>query len=313
MTVRERRAPTLGVVAPARTAPALNDPLRRFPQPPFPEQTQTAPGLAAKMDPRPDHGERSYRGIGRLAGRKALITGGDSGIGRAVAIAYAREGASVVVNYLPQEEKDAAEVIELLRSEGHKVYGIAGDISNEAFCNKLVQAAAARLGGLDLMALVAGRQVATDSILELSTEQFDQTFKTNVYAMFWLCKAALPLMPAGSAIVNTASIQSYAPSANLLDYASTKATIVAFTKALARQAADRGVRVNAVAPGPVWTPLQPSGGQPPEKIPQFGAQTPLHRPGQPIEVAPVYVLLASNEASYITGETYGVTGGNPLP
>jgi NAD(P)-dependent dehydrogenase (short-subunit alcohol dehydrogenase family) len=265
------------------------------------------------MDPKPDHGEESYRGFGRLKGRKALITGADSGIGRAAAIAFAREGADIALSYLASEQPDAKEVIALIEDEGRKAYAFPGDIQDESFCKKLVEGSRQALDGLDILVNVAGHQQARESIADITTAQFDETFKTNVYALFWLCKAALPHMPAGSTIINTASIQSYSPSPQLLDYASTKAAIVAFTKALAKQVAEKGIRVNAVAPGPVWTPLQTSGGQTPDKIPEFGAKMPLGRPGQPAELAPIYVLLASQESSYVTGEVYGVTGGNPTP
>lgn len=291
----------------------MRNPLTQYPQPPFPAQKQNAPGLDARMAPEPDHGEKTYRGFGRLAGRRALITGADSGIGRAVAIAYAREGADIALNYLPDEETDAREVVALIEAEGRRAFAFPGDLKDEAFCVDLVKRANKALGGLDILVPVAGKQVAQKAIADLSTEQFEATFKTNVFAMFWLCKAALPHMPAGAAIINTTSIQSYEPSATLLDYASTKAAITAFTKALAKQVIEKGIRVNAVAPGPIWTVLQPSGGQPSEKIPHFGAQTPMKRPGQPAELAPVYVLLASQESSYVVGEIYGVTGGNPLP
>jgi NAD(P)-dependent dehydrogenase (short-subunit alcohol dehydrogenase family) len=292
---------------------AMQNPLTQYPQPPFPKQKQDAPGLDAKMDPKPDHGEKTYRGFGRLAGRKALITGGDSGIGRAVAIAFAREGADIALNYLPAEEQDAREVIELIAAAGRKAHPMPGDLKDESFCVSLVTKAHAALGGLDIVVNVAGRQAAQQEIADVTTDQFDATFKTNVYALFWICKAAIPLMPPGATIVNTASIQSYVPSDSLLDYASTKAAIVAFTKALAKQVIGKGIRVNAVAPGPIWTALQPSGGQPTEKIPHFGEQTPMKRPGQPAELASVYVLLASQESSYVVGEVYGVTGGNPTP
>ncbi len=265
------------------------------------------------MDPKPDHGEESYRGFGRLAGRKALVTGADSGIGRAAAIAFAREGADVALNYLPSEEADAQEVVALIEKAGRKAVPLPGDLRDESFCQRLVAEARGALGGLDIVANVAGHQQARESIDEVTTEQFDETFKTNVYAMFWICKAALPHLPPGATIINTASIQSYEPSPSLLDYASTKAAIVAFTKSLAKQVASRGIRVNAVGPGPIWTPLQVCGGQPPEKIPEFGGKVPFGRPGQPAELAPIYVLLASQESSYVTGEVYGVTGGNPLP
>jgi NAD(P)-dependent dehydrogenase (short-subunit alcohol dehydrogenase family) len=292
---------------------AMRDPRTQYPQPEFSKQPQPAPGLARDMVPRPDHGETSYRGNGRLKDRKALVTGGDSGIGRATAIAFAREGASVVINYLPSEQEDADEVIALLTGEGHRVTGVPGDLQDEAFCKELVAKAVEELGGLDILANIAGHQQFSKSIDELDSAAFQTTFQTNVFALFWLCKAALPHMPPGAAIVNTASIQAYEPSNILLDYAPTKAAIVAFTKALAKQAAEKGIRVNAVAPGPVWTPLQPSGGQPQEKLVEFGKNVPLKRPGQPVECAPVYVLLASQEASFITGETYGVTGGHMLP
>ncbi|EJL04227.1 MULTISPECIES: SDR family oxidoreductase [Pseudomonas] len=292
---------------------AMQNPLTQYPHPPFPDQPQSPPGIDQDMVPRPDHGEKTYQGFGRLEGRKALITGADSGIGRAAAIAYAREGADVAINYLPSEERDAREVVELIEAEGRKAIAIAGDLKDEAFCVQLVEKAHEQLGGLDILVNVAGKQEAQKDIADITTAQFDDTLKTNIYAMFWLCKKALPLMPAGATIINTASIQSYDPSATLLDYSTTKAAIVAFTKSLASQVISKGIRVNAVAPGPIWTVLQPSGGQPQEKIPTFGSQVPMKRPGQPAECAPLYVLLASQESSYITGEVFGVTGGNPLP
>lgn len=291
----------------------MQDPRKQYPQPEFPEQTQPVPGLAREMIPKPDHGEDSYVGFGRLAGRKALITGADSGIGRAAAIAFAREGADVALNYLPSEEPDAHEVAMLIEKEGRKAISIPGDIADEGFCNQLVDSANRELGGIGILCNVAGKQHSVQQIADLSTSQFEATFRVNVSAMFWLCKRAIPLMPPGATIINTTSIQAYQPSSHLLDYASTKAAIVAFTKALAEQVVEKGIRVNAVAPGPVWTPLQPSGGQPPSNLPTFGEQVPLKRPGQPAECAPVYVLLASQESSYITGEVFGVTGGNPLP
>jgi NAD(P)-dependent dehydrogenase (short-subunit alcohol dehydrogenase family) len=266
-----------------------------------------------ELQPAADHGETSYKGFGRMQGRKALITGADSGIGRAAAIAYAREGADVALNYLPSEEADAKEVVTLIEAEGRKVVCIPGDITSEAFCKELISKAVEGLGGLDVLANVAGKQTAQQDIADITTEQFDATFKTNVYALFWLCKAALPHLKPGATIINTASIQAYQPSAMLLDYAPTKSAIVAFTKALAKQVISKGIRVNAVAPGPFWTPLQPSGGQPQENIPDFGSEVPMGRPGQPAECAPIYVLLANQESSYITGEVLGVTGGNPLP
>jgi len=293
--------------------PALRDPREGYPKPPFRRQQQDPPGLASKMDPRPDHGEQTYKGSGRLAGRRALVTGGDSGIGRAAAIAFAREGADVAIGYLPVEEPDAREVVELIRAAGRKAVALPGDIRDEAFCQRLVADTVGQLGGLDILVNNAAKQVSQPSIADLSTEQFDATFKTNVYAMFWITKAAVPHLPAGAAIVNTTSIQAFDPSESLLDYAQTKACIVAFTKALAKQLVKKGVRVNAVAPGPVWTPLQPSGGQPPEKVESFGAQSPYGRPAQPAELAAAYVLLASQESSFVTGEVYGVTGGHPTP
>ena len=297
----------------ARPRRALQDPRGAYPRPPFQPQTQPWPGLAGQMNPRPDHGETSYVGSGRLAGRRALITGGDSGLGRATAIAFAREGADVAIGYLPVEEPDAREVVQLIRAEGRRAVPLPGDIRNEAFCRQLVADAARGLGGLDILVNNAARQQAHQSILEISTEQFDWTLKTNLYALFWITKAAIPLMPAGAAIINTASEVAYDPPTALLDYASTKGAIVAFTKSLAKQLAERGIRVNAVAPGPYWTPLQPSGGQLPEKLPKFGAETELGRPGQPAEIAPIFVLLASQEASFTTGNVYGSTAGKVGP
>lgn len=289
--------------------PPLQDPRNLYPKPPFPKQQQEWPGLTSKMDPRPDHGESSYRGSGKLLGRKALVTGGDSGIGRAAVIAFLREGADVAINYLPQEETDAQEVVQLARSEGRNLVTIPGDLRNEQFCTKLVDEAAAALGGLDILVNNAARQVAQQSITDITTAQFDETFKTNVYAPFWLTKAALKHLPAGSSIINTASIVAYEPIPYLLDYSQTKACMVNFTKSLAKQLAEKGIRVNAIAPGPFWTPLQPSGGQPPDKLEQFGADQPYGRPGQPAELASAFVLLASSEATYITGEVFAGSGG----
>ncbi|RFU44492.1 SDR family oxidoreductase [Paraburkholderia sp. DHOC27] len=291
----------------------MQDPTTQYPQPDFERQPQPAPGLASQMTPEPDHGETSYKGFGRLAGRRALITGADSGIGRAVAIAFAREGADIALNYLPGEETDTRAVVKLIEEAGRKAVAIPGDIGDEAFCQKLVAESVERLGGLDILVNVAGKQTFVEHIADLSTEQLEATFRTNVFAMFWLCKAALPHLPPGATIINTTSIQSYQPSPGLLDYASTKAAITAFTHAFAKQVIGKGVRVNAVAPGPVWTPLQPSGGQPQDKVEKFGSEAPMKRPGQPAELAPIYVLLASQESSFVTGEVYGVTGGNHLP
>ncbi len=290
---------------------AMQDPRTQYPRPPFPRQPQEAPGLASKMDPTPDHGEESYRGFGRMEGRKALITGGDSGIGRAAAIAYAREGAAVAINYLESEQSDAESLKELIEGEGGTVHLFPGDLTDESFCTQLIADAVEALGGLDVLINNAGKQVFQESIDDVTSEQFDQTFKTNVYAMFWLSKAAVPHLPPGGSIINTTSIQGYKPSATLLDYATTKGAQIEFTKALAKQLADKGIRVNAVAPGPFWTPLQPSGGQPQDKVEEFGSQVPLGRPGQPAEIASTYVFLATQEAGYITGEVFGVTGGDP--
>lgn len=288
------------------------DPRAQYPAPPFPRQPQEAPGLASAMQPLPDHGEDSYVGLGRLKGRRALITGADSGIGRAVAIAFAREGADVALNYLPEEEQDAREVVALIEAAGRKAVALPGDITDEAFSRELVTRAVKELGGLDILVNNAGKQVTQPSLSDITTEQLDLTFRTNVYAMFWITQEALKHLGAGASIINTTSIQAYRPSPNLLDYASTKAAIVAFTQALAQQLGEKGIRVNAVAPGPFWTPLQPSGGQPQEKVMQFGKDTPLGRPGQPAELAAMYVFLASQESSYTSGSTLGATGGMVL-
>lgn len=294
-------------------AKPLIDPTSAYPKPPFPKQQQPWPGLTSQMDPRPDHGEASYKGSGRLAGRKALLTGGDSGIGRAAAIAYAREGADVAINYLPAEEPDAQEVAKLIGDAGRKAVLIPGDIKDEAFCQKLVAEAVARLGGLDTLVNNAARQISRDSILDITTADFDETYKTNVYAMFWITKAAVPHLKPGSTIINTASVNAYEPSENLLDYASTKGAIMIFSKALAKQLAPKGIRVNAVAPGPFWTPLQVTGGQPADKLPEFGADSPMGRAGQPAELAGIYVLLASPESSYSTGQVFAAVGGRGGP
>lgn len=289
---------------------AMQDPRTQYPQPPFPRQPQEAPGLAEAMDPKPDHGETSYTGHGRLSGRKALLTGADSGIGRAAAIAFAREGADVALSFVEDEMPDAQEVAKLIEAEGRKAVLLPGDITDRAFCDMLVGKAVADLGGLDILVNNAGKQTNQTDIGDITDEQFDRTLKTNLYAMFWITKAALPHMPAGASIINTASVVAYNPPQILVDYATTKAGIVAFSKALAKQQIAKGIRVNAVAPGPFWTALQPSGGQPQENVEKFGSDVPLGRPGQPVELAPVYVFLASQEASYVTGEVYGATGGN---
>ncbi|TXM66107.1 SDR family oxidoreductase [Methylobacterium sp. WL120] len=288
----------------------MQDPRTQYPQPPFERQPQEAPGLAGAMDPQPDHGETSYRGHGRLAGRKALVTGADSGIGRAAAIAFAREGADVALSFVEAEMPDARAVAELIEAEGRKAVLLPGDITDKAFCETLVHRAVTDLGGLDILVNNAGKQTNQKDVGDITDEQFDRTLKTNLYAMFWITKAALPHMPAGASIINTASVVAYNPPQILVDYATTKAGIVAFSKALAKQQVAKGIRVNTVAPGPFWTALQPSGGQPQEAVETFGSEVPLGRPGQPVELAPVYVFLASQEASYVTGEVYGATGGN---
>ncbi|KQM75722.1 NAD(P)-dependent oxidoreductase [Xylophilus sp. Leaf220] len=287
----------------------MQDPRTQYPQPPFPRQPQSAPGRASRMEPQPDHGETSYKGNGRLEGRKALITGGDSGIGRAAAIAYAREGADVAISFLPSEQADADEVIELIQAEGRTALALPGDVMDEQWCRELVAQTVSTLGGLDILVINAGRQQHRPDISKVTSEDFDKTLKTNLYAMHWIAQAAVPHLPAGASVITTASIQAYDPSAILLDYATTKAGIVAYTKALSKQLIEKGIRANVVAPGPFWTPLQSAGGQPPEKVMKFGEGSVYGRPGQPVEIAPVYVLLASQEASYITGEVFGVTGG----
>lgn len=291
----------------------MQDPISQYPKVNADGSLQPEPGLDTETRPKADHGEETYRGLGRLKGRKALITGGDSGIGAAVAIAYAREGADVVLNYLPEEQEDADHIIAQIKEAGQKAVGIPGDIKDENFCKELVEKAVSELGSIDILVNNAGKQVFVGELEELTSEQFQQTFQTNVFAMFWITKAAVPHMPAGASIINTTSIQSYQPSPGLLDYASTKGAITSFTKSLAKMLAEKGIRVNAVAPGPIWTPLQPSHGQPPEKLKEFGQNTPLGRPGQPAELAPAYVFLASQESSYITAEVIGVTGGQHLP
>ena len=289
--------------------PAPVDPQTKFISTPFPEQRQKWPALQRQMTPIPDCGERSYRGTGKLSGRKALVTGGDSGIGRAAVIAYAREGADVAINYYPTEEPDAQDVAKLLRAEGRKIVLIPGDLTDQKFCVDLVARANRELGGLDILVNNAAYQQSKDSIAEISFEQFDRTLKTNLYAMFWITKTALPLMKPGAAIINTASVNSFAPEKELLDYATTKGGIAIFTKALAKQVAKQGIRVNAVAPGPIWTPLQVAGGQLPGKMGEFGQDTPLGRAGQPVELAPLYVALASGELSYTDGSVFGANGG----
>ena len=288
--------------------PTPTDPKSAAPKPEYPQEPIEMPGLTSEMTPRPDHGEASYKGLGRLTGRKALITGGDSGIGRAVAIAFAREGADVLISYLPEEEADAQETCKWVTEAGRTAIAVPGDIQHEDHCRRLVDQALADLGGLDIVVNNAAFQVTHDSLEEFTTEELDRSFRTNVYAMFWICKAALPRLKPGACIINTASIQAFDPSPNLLSYSPTKAAIVNFTKGLSQVAMERSIRVNAVAPGPVWTPLIPST-MPEEKVKQFGSNTAFERAAQPVELAPLYVFLASNEARYVTGEVYGATGG----
>ncbi|NEA54246.1 SDR family oxidoreductase [Streptomyces sp. SID13666] len=288
-------------------------PAEQYPQPEFEEQDQTHPGLSGAMDPEPDYGEDTYRGSGRLQDRKALITGGDSGIGRAVALAFAREGADVAISYLPSEEEDAQETVRLIEHAGRRALAVPGDVRQEDYCGAVVRRAVDQLGGLDVLVNNAAYQMSQpDGLSAIDTEQFDRVMKTNLYAMFWLSKAALPHLAPGSSIINTASVQAYQPSPHLLDYAMTKGAIVTFTQGLAQQLATEGIRVNAVAPGPVWTPLIPAT-MSPQKVAEFGKQSPLQRPAQPAEMAPAYVFLASQEAGYITGEILNATGGTPLP
>ncbi len=317
-------AATLGGLAVARpagaagndgvaTAVPLVDPRTKYPQPPFKGQMQEWPGLAGKMEPRPDHGEKSYKGSGRLLGRKALITGGDSGMGRAAAIAFAREGADVAINYYPTEEPDALEVIALIKAEGRIAVAIPGDLRDEGFCQTLVKDAVRQLGGLDILVSNAGRQQAHDSILDITSENFDWTIKTNIYAPFWILKAAIPHMPPGATIIATTSEQATDPTPDLYDYAMTKAATTNFVRSLGKQLAKKGIRVNGVAPGPIWTPLQVSGGASQEKLKKFGGMTPMGRPGQPAELASIYVQLAAADATYATGQVYGSAGGQGMP
>ena len=290
----------------------LKDPRSMYAQPPFPLQTQPFPGVSSKMTPVPDCGEESYKGSGKLQGRKALITGGDSGIGRAVAIAYAREGADVAISYLPAEESDAQEVKALIEAEGRKAVLLPGCIQHEEWCKTLVRKAHEELGGLDILLNNAAHQKSVESILDITTEDLDWTMKTNIYATFWITKAALPLLPAGASIIITSSIVAFDSSPNLVDYSMTKAAGYSFTKSMAQQLITKGIRVNAVAPGPVWTPLQISGGQSEENYQKFGKDSLLTRPGQPAELASTYVFLASNDSSAVTGQIYGITCGGRL-
>ena len=319
-------ATTLGATAAAIATPAAGqgvqspqarggkqNPRDKYPKPPFKSQSQPWPGLASRMDPRPDHGETSYVGSGRLSGRKALITGGDSGMGRGAAIAYAREGADVAINYLPEEEPDAREVIDLIRQAGRKAVAIPGDIRTAAFCKTLVDRAVSALGGLDILVCNAARQQSIPSILDVTDDEFDRTMKTNIYAPFWIIRAAIPHLEPGSAIIGTASEQAYDPSPDLYAYAQTKAATMNYVKSLAKQLGAKGIRVNGVAPGPIWTPLQISGGAQPGKVVTFGATAPLGRPGQPAELAGIFVRLAEDDGSYTTGNIYGAGGGQGQP
>ncbi len=298
---------TMGCMADQTTN---QDPRSQYPGPEAQSgETIEHPGRTEDMPQEPDHGEQTYRGSGRLEGRKALITGGDSGIGRAVAIAYSREGADVAIVYLPDEEEDAQETVRLVEEAGRKALAIPGDIRDEQFCSDLVQRTVDELGGLDILVNNAAYQMAQPgSLADITTEQLDRVFKTNLYAMFWITKAALPHLKPGSAIINTSSIQAFEPSPPLLDYATTKAGILNFTKGLAQQVAEQGIRVNAVCPGPIWTPLIPAT-MPDEKVESFGGDTPLGRAGQPAEMAPAYVFFASQESSYVTGDRIVATGG----
>ena len=291
----------------------FQNPTTRYPDITPPKQDQPEPGLDADLIPGTDRGEDSYTGTGRLRGRRALITGSDSGIGSAVAIAFAREGADVALAYLPAEEEDAQHVCGVIRRAGRKAVPLPGDLSDPDYCREVVRRAAEELGGLDALVNNAGRQIAVEDIADLTDEQWEGTFRTNIHAMFRVSQAALEHLEPGSTIVNSTSVQAYSPSAHLIDYASTKAAINNFTKGLATQLAPRGIRVNSVAPGPIWTPLQVSDGQPKDALPHFGKNTPLGRAGQPTELAPAYVFLTSSESSYVIGETLNVNGGQPSP
>jgi NAD(P)-dependent dehydrogenase (short-subunit alcohol dehydrogenase family) len=292
------------------TTETRQDPKTQYPTPPFPKQQQEPPGIEAELKPKADHGEESYTGSGRLTDRVALITGGDSGIGRAVALAYAREGADVLISYLSEEE-DARETVRVVEAAGRKAVAVAGDIGDEAHCQELVRRATREFGHLDILVNNAAFQMSHEGLADLPSDEIEKTFRTNILAMFYLSKAALPHLREGGAIINTASIQAYQPSPTLLAYATTKGAIVTFTKGLAQDAIKRGIRVNAVAPGPVWTPLIVST-IPPKHASEFGKDTVFERPAQPVELAPSYVFLASDESRYITGEVIGVTGGKPI-
>jgi NAD(P)-dependent dehydrogenase (short-subunit alcohol dehydrogenase family) len=293
---------------------AQQDPTTQYPQPPYAEQDQRDqhPGLESEMQPRPDYGEETYKGSGKLEGKKAIITGGDSGIGRAVALAFAREGADVLISYLEEEEPDAQETMQVIEDAGRKAVKIPGDVSEESQCQAIVQKAVEEFGQIDVLVNNAAHQMTVNGIADVSTELLDRTFKTNIYAMFWLSKASLPHMQPGGSIINVCSIQAYQPSPTLLPYSSTKGAIISFTKGLAQEVVQYGLRANSVAPGPVWTPIIPAS-MPGETVSQFGGTSPMGRPAQPAELAPAFVFLASQESSYVNGETLGVTGGMPLP
>jgi len=290
------------------------DPTTQYPQPQYPEQDQRDqhPGLESEMQPKPDYGEETYRGSGKLEGKKTVITGGDSGIGRAVALAFAREGADVLISYLEEEESDAQETVQVIEDAGRKAVKMPGDISDEAVCQAMIQKAVEEFGQIDVLVNNAAHQMTVSGIADVSTELLDRTFKTNIYAMFWLTKAALPHMQPGGSIINTCSIQAYQPSPTLLPYSATKGAIITFTKGLAQEVVQYGLRANSVAPGPVWTPIIPAS-MPGDTVSQFGGTSVMGRPAQPAELAPAFVFLASQEASYVNGETLGVTGGMPLP
>jgi NAD(P)-dependent dehydrogenase (short-subunit alcohol dehydrogenase family) len=312
---RERRDPKEeGTGTMTEDQHTQQDPTQQYPQPQFAEQDQRDqhPGIESEMQPKPDYGEETYRGSGKLEGKKAIITGGDSGIGRAVALAFAREGADVLISYLEEEESDAQETAQVVEGAGKKAVKVPGDISEEAQCQTIVQKAVEEFGQIDVLVNNAAHQVTVNGIADISTELLDHTFKTNIYAMFWLCKAALPHMQPGASIINVSSIQAYQPSPTLLPYSSTKGAIISFTKGLALEVVQYGLRANSVAPGPVWTPIIPAS-MPGETVSQFGGTSPMGRPAQPAELAPAFVFLASQESSYVNGETLGVTGGQPLP
>ncbi|WP_018612178.1 SDR family oxidoreductase [Segetibacter koreensis] len=285
------------------------NPVEKYPKPPFPDQKQEVPGLESKMQPKADHGEKSYKGSGKLTGKKAIITGGDSGIGRAVAIAFAREGADVLISYLSEHE-DAKETAKYVEEAGRKAVLVPGDISEEEQCKQIINRALEEFGQIDILVNNAAYQMAHESLQEITSEELDHTFKTNIYAMFYLCKAAEPHLKPGSTVINTTSVNAYKPSPSLVAYAATKGAIQNFTASLGQLWAEKGIRVNCVAPGPIWTPLVAST-MPPDRVKTFGQDVPLKRAGQPAELAPVYVLLASNDSSYMTSSTVQVTGGTP--